>query len=238
VSEAGKLATILAVDFIGYFCLMGERDAAARTVNVDRALVRRTAGRGSKHEAVWQEKSMSPSDQCDGEIRARSGIRTRLLVRSLSAEAFRPYGDVLDTSGRPTGVANAGAAEVHRDIAAIDVSAQGGRVCVSVVRIRASPPPLRIEVMERHPLGSQAISPLGDASMLVVVAPEGRLDSTKIVAFQASPRQGVNYRRNVWHHPLIALNRESDFVVIDRAGDGENLILERLAEPLDVSFQG
>jgi ureidoglycolate lyase len=181
---------------------------------------------------------MSQSDQGEGEIRGRSGAQKRLLVRPLSTEAFRPYGEVLDTSGRPTGVANGGAAEVHRDVAAIDVNAHGGRVCVSVVRVRACLLPLRIEVMERHPLGSQAISPLGDASMLVVVAPEGPLDSTKIVAFQASARQGINYRRNVWHHPLIALNRDSDFVVIDRAGGGENLILERLAEPLDVSFQG
>jgi ureidoglycolate lyase len=158
----------------------------------------------------------------------------RLVICSLSAEAFAPYGDVLDASGVPTGFANGGAVEVHRDIAAIDVAAEGGRICVSVVRAKGATLPFRVEVMERHPLGSQVIAPLGDGHMLVVVAPHGPLDPARIVAFRASPGQGVNYRRGVWHHPLIALDRASDFLVIDRAGEGENLIVERLAQPLEV----
>jgi ureidoglycolate lyase len=63
----------------------------------------------------------------------------RLTLCPLSAEAFAPYGEVLDASGAPTGFANGGAVEVHRDIAAIDVTARGGRVCVSVVRTKRAP---------------------------------------------------------------------------------------------------
>jgi len=107
-------------------------------------------------------------------------------------------------------------------------------VCLSVVRAKARILPLRIEIMEKHPLGSQAIAPLGNAWMLIVVAPAGPLDPDLVVAFRASPHQGVNYRRGVWHHPLIALDGDGDFLVIDREGEGENLVLERLAEPLEV----
>jgi ureidoglycolate lyase len=159
----------------------------------------------------------------------------RLVVRPLTAQAFARYGEVLDASGDTAFLANNGAVQVHRDVAAIDVGAQDGRVCVSVVRTRACALPLRIEVMERHPLGSQAIAPLGGVGLLiVVVAPVGRLDPAAVEAFQASVGQGVNYRRNVWHHPLIALHRVSDFMVIDRAGEGENLMIEALAEPLEI----
>ncbi|VVE80308.1 Ureidoglycolate lyase [Pandoraea sputorum] len=32
----------------------------------------------------------------------------------------------------------------------------------------------------------------------------------------------MNYARGVWHHPLLALDEVSDFVVVDRGGDGHN----------------
>jgi ureidoglycolate lyase len=159
----------------------------------------------------------------------------RQTICSLSAEAFAPYGEVLDASGAPTEFANNGAVEVHRDIAAIDVSTDGGRVCLSLVRAKGRALPLRIEVMESHPLGSQAITPLGDASMLVVVAPAGQLDPDRISAFRVGGRQGVNYRRGVWHLPLTALDGDGVFLVVDRAGRGENLIFERLPKPLEVA---
>ena len=88
--------------------------------------------------------------------------------------------------------------------------------------------------MESHPLGSQAIAPLGTACILIVVAPPGPLVPEHIAAFRTSGRQGVNYRRGVWHHPLIALSRGGDFLIVDRAGEGENLVLEKLVQPLDV----
>jgi ureidoglycolate lyase len=36
----------------------------------------------------------------------------------------------------------------------------------------------------------------------------------------------------VWHHPLIALGGVSDFIVVDRGGDGLNLNEQDLAESL------
>ena len=127
----------------------------------------------------------------------------RLAVCSLSSEGFAPYGEVLDATGSPTNFANNGMMEVYRDIARIDVAADGGRVCPSVARAKGRALSFRIEVTESHPLGSQAISPLGTASMLIIVAPAGPLDPDHIAAFRTSGRQGVNYRRGVWHHPLL-----------------------------------
>jgi ureidoglycolate lyase len=156
----------------------------------------------------------------------------RLRVARLTREGFRPFGDVIDASGPPDDFANGGAARVFRNRAEVDVGAEGGRLCINVVRAEPTPMPLRVAVMERHPLSSQAFSPLAGAEWLVVVAPAGSLDADAIVAFRAGPDQGVNYRRGVWHHPLIALGLTSDFLVIDRTGEGANFEIERLAEPL------
>ncbi|MFX8813062.1 ureidoglycolate lyase, partial [Acinetobacter baumannii] len=85
-------------------------------------------------------------------------------------------------------------------------------------------PPIRLRVMERHPLGSQAFVPMCGDPFLVVVAPPGPAPApADLRAFVTNGRQGVNYARGTWHHPLLALDRISDFLVVDRGGDGRNL---------------
>jgi ureidoglycolate lyase len=76
--------------------------------------------------------------------------------------------------------------------------------------------------MERHPLSSQAFIPLSSTPFLVVVAPAGELDLGTLKAFRSNGRQGINYRRGTWHHPLLALERISEFLIVDRGGAGAN----------------
>ena len=77
--------------------------------------------------------------------------------------------------------------------------------------------------MERHPLGSQAFMPLDAQPFIVVVAPLGeQVAPGDLRAFITNGRQGVNYRRGVWHHSLIALNAPARFIVVDRGGPGDN----------------
>jgi ureidoglycolate lyase len=94
---------------------------------------------------------------------------------------------------------------------------------------------LRIDRLERHPLGSQAFVPLGPQPFLVVVGDEGDLAFERIHVYLSSGQQGVNYRRNVWHHPLIALHERARFLVLDRAGLGPNCEERSLAEAVMVS---
>jgi len=155
-----------------------------------------------------------------------------LRTRPLSRNAFEPFGEVLDASGPYDDLANGDAAQIFRDRATLDVAELGGRARVNIVRTAPTRLPLMLELMERHPLSSQAFAPLSNAGWLIIAAPPGPLDPAAIVAFHAAGDQGINYRRGVWHHPLIALDRISDFLVIDRAGEGTNLDIERLGEPL------
>jgi ureidoglycolate lyase len=78
--------------------------------------------------------------------------------------------------------------------------------------------------MERHPLGTQAFYPLQDRPWLLVVSnADDPLDPAGLKAFRASGIQGVNYARNIWHHPLLVLEPDSDFLIVDRGGEGDNL---------------
>ena len=141
----------------------------------------------------------------------------------LTAEAFAPYGEVIEASDRARVMPiNYGQTSRYHDLARIDVADGGGHAIVSLFRGRPLEP-LVLKIVERHPLGSQAFIPLSGRPYLVAVAPAGAFDPAKLVVFLVQSRQGVNYAKGTWHHFLLPLEGESDFLVIDREGSGENL---------------
>ncbi len=146
-----------------------------------------------------------------------------LKPETLTSGEFAPFGDVIQIEGATHYPINEGTTERFHDLARVDVNAKDGRPLINIFRGQPRDLPMPIRIMERHPLGSQAFIPLSARPYLVVVAPPGDPPvPDDLRAFIAAPGQGVNYRRGVWHHPLIALDAESDFVVIDRGGSGEN----------------
>jgi ureidoglycolate lyase len=83
--------------------------------------------------------------------------------------------------------------------------------------------PIALATIERHPLGSQAFVPLAATRYLVVVAGDSEHPApTDLRAFLATGTQGINFRRGVWHHPLLALE-PSALLVIDRRSSAGNL---------------
>lgn len=155
-----------------------------------------------------------------------------LSIEPLTRAAFAPFGDVIETQGAKQIPINLGTTMRFHDLAKIDVADEGGRPLVNLFRGQPRTLPFEVTMLERHPLGSQAFVPLTDRPYIVVVAPAGDLDASKIRAFVTSGWQGVNYAKGVWHHPLIALGEVSDFIVVDRGGDGRNLNEQNLPESL------
>jgi ureidoglycolate lyase len=145
-----------------------------------------------------------------------------LSIAPLTKAGFAPFGEVVETGDVKPKLINEGFAERFDDLAGIDVAAEGGEVNVSLFIGSARPAPLVIKLMERHPLGSQLFMPLSGAPWLVVVCTDPDVPSS-YRAFAASRRQGVNYARNCWHHPLLVVGETSPFLVIDRKGPGSNL---------------
>jgi ureidoglycolate lyase len=147
-----------------------------------------------------------------------------LTIEPLSAEAFKPFGDVIEASDAARHFPiNDGYAERYHDLARVDVASGGGHALINIFRAKPRSLPFQLLMLERHPLGSQAFVPLSPLRYLVVVAPAAdQPDASELRCFEAAPGQGVNYARGTWHHPLIALHADCDFLVIDRGGAADD----------------
>ncbi|WP_066267545.1 ureidoglycolate lyase [Hydrogenophaga palleronii] len=159
-----------------------------------------------------------------------------LHARALTREAFAPFGQVIELDGARQFDINGGTTRRFHDLAEIDTLADGGRPIVNLFRAQPRSLPLRLSLMERHPLGSQAFIPLTGRSYVVVVAPDDGGRPGRLQAFITQGWQGVNYSRNVWHHPLLALGEISDFLVVDRGGEGHNLEEAALSDIIEVHW--
>lgn len=146
-----------------------------------------------------------------------------LPLAPLTAEAFAPYGSVIDfTTACKRFPINSDTALRHHALARVDAS--DGQAVISLLRARGYTLPLTIRMLERHPLGTQAFIPLMPLRYVVVVAS----DPAAPLAFLAEPGQGIQYHRGCWHHPLLPL-ADGDFLIVDRAGPGDNCEVIELA---------
>ncbi|RFA24477.1 ureidoglycolate lyase [Alkalilimnicola ehrlichii] len=146
----------------------------------------------------------------------------RLNIEPLTRAAFAPFGEVIDTEQREHFLINNGNCRRYHRLASVETAA-GGHAVISVFRARAATFPLALSLVERHPLGSQAFIPLNKQAFLVVVAPPGQPPAPEqLRCFLARGGQGVNYYAGTWHHPLLALTSDDDFLVVDRDGEGPN----------------
>lgn len=140
----------------------------------------------------------------------------------LTSVAFRAFGDVLETDGRRAELINAGNTLKFSDLASLEFG-EAGAACVSIYRSTAMATPFQVRKLERHPLGSQAFIPLHTRPFPVIVALPGNAPAAGSVrAFLSNGRQGINLRPGVWHHYQLSLDRDSEYLVIDRAGPGDN----------------
>lgn len=152
----------------------------------------------------------------------------RIVPEPLTADAFAPFGDVIEANDDAE-VIPINYGWTTRFNALADVAVGDGRAILSIFRSKPLTPPV-LKIFERHPLGSQAFMPLTGRPFLVAVAPPGDFDPAAVRVFRAGASQGVNYAKGTWHHFLLALDAESDFLVVDREGPGENLDEVELAE--------
>jgi ureidoglycolate lyase len=150
-------------------------------------------------------------------------LHLHLRARPLTSEAFAEFGEVLDSAGHTPMLINDGMTERYHALARVDTGGSEGHALINLFHARPYALPLRLTHMERHPLGSQAFMPLDAQPFVVVVAPiGGQVQPGDLRAFVTDGRQGVNYRRGVWHHSLIALHAPARFIVVDRGGPGDN----------------
>ncbi len=141
----------------------------------------------------------------------------------LTAQAFAPYGDIIDSADHQPLLINDGMTERYHALAHVQTSGPEDQALINLFHAKPYQLPMQLFSMERHPLGSQAFVPLDARPFIVVVAPAGdHLVEQELRAFITDGRQGVNYHRGVWHHSLIAPDTPARFLVVDRGGPGNN----------------
>ena len=157
-----------------------------------------------------------------------------VYIAPLTAEAFAPFGDVVERVGSPSFQINGGMCDRYHDLATLEFVGADARPIVSVGHARPYDLPLTLTMVERHPLGSQAFIPLSRQVFLVVVASDENGVPGRPRAFMTNGRQGVNYHRNTWHGVLTPLKEASDFLIIDYGGSGANLEEHNFERPYQI----
>jgi ureidoglycolate lyase len=146
-----------------------------------------------------------------------------LTIEPLTKEAFEPFGQVIETEGSEHFPINNGSTQRFHQLATVELNRQEDQAIISIFRADTLSYPLKINMLERHPQGSQAFIPMERQRFLIVVAPPAdQPNPNEIRAFISNGRQGLNYGKGVWHHPILALENGSDFLIVDRKGEGNN----------------
>ena len=148
--------------------------------------------------------------------------------KMINKENFKKFGDMITTNGIKPLEINDGYAKRYDGIATLDAKKDNGESIISIFSALKRSFPMKVDMMEKHPLGSQAFIPMKETTFLAFVAPEGdKPDLDKVEAFIIPKGVGVNYNTGIWHFPLIA-TEDMDFLVVDRKGKGNNLVLHDL----------
>ena len=140
-----------------------------------------------------------------------------VTAKPLTADGFKPYGEVIALGEGEPGTRDSFAA-------AMDNARAEAKLNVSVSRAHETPVPLQVKWMERHPHSGQTFVPIDLSRYLILAAPsdnEGQPRMDRLEAFVAGSNQGINYRAGVWHHPFTALDRPSECLVL-RFDDGSD----------------
>lgn len=145
----------------------------------------------------------------------------KIIIEPMTADAFAPFGDLLEAKGTPDKIINQGLCGRFHDRARMDFS--DGRAGISIFHAEKRDLPLKLDLVERHPDGSQAFVPMSHQPFLVVVAEDQNGTPQNIRAFQTEAGQAINIHRGVWHGVLTPLYDPGLFAVIDRIGEGPNL---------------
>jgi len=157
-------------------------------------------------------------------------MKTVIEPIKITKENFAIFGDLISRENVNPIDINAGYAKRYNDLANINTSIEAGSPIVSIFSALKRTFPMKIDMMEKHPLGSQAFIPMKETTFLTFVAPVGNSpDINKIRSFIIPPKTGINYKPGIWHFPLIS-TEDTDFLVIDRKGSGKNLIIHKFNE--------
>ncbi len=154
-------------------------------------------------------------------------MKIKIKPKKINKKNFSKFGQIIDTSKKSYFRINNGFAKRYDNLIKINTSTKKGKTIASIFSAKKRLFPMKIDMMEKHPLGSQAFIPMKETSFFAFVAPKGnRPDIKKIQSFIIPKQTGINLNPGIWHFPLIS-TKNMNFLVIDRKGKGKNLIIHK-----------
>ncbi|SFA71084.1 ureidoglycolate lyase [Poseidonocella pacifica] len=153
-----------------------------------------------------------------------------IATETITAQAFAPFGDLIEVEGPPDKIINQGLCGRFHDRAKLDFGPQG-QAGISLFKAEPRSLPHTLDMLERHPEGSQAFIPMSLDPFLVVVAPDAGGAPGVPRAFLTREGQAVNLHRGTWHGVLTPLHAPGLFAVVDRIGATPNLEEHWLSSP-------
>lgn len=101
---------------------------------------------------------------------------------------------------------------------------------ISLNILKAKKRKFEIDKLEYHKETPEAMIPMGGESVVVVVAPEGDLDESKIKAFYINKNEGVMLDKGVRHFIPYPLEVDTECLIVFKHGTGaDDLIYEQLS---------
>tara|TARA_Y100000590_G_scaffold453460_1_gene598554 strand:+ start:315 stop:806 length:492 start_codon:yes stop_codon:yes gene_type:complete len=159
-------------------------------------------------------------------------MKITIKPTKITRKNFSKFGELINTKNKKPISINNGYARRFHDLGKINTSSNKGNPIISIFSAKKRNFPMKINMMEKHPLGSQAFIPMKETSFIVFVAPRGKEpDVNKIKSFIVPKQTGINYKPGIWHFPLIS-NKNMNFLVIDRKGKGKNLIIHNFKKEI------
>lgn len=142
-------------------------------------------------------------------------MMTTIAARPIDPRSYAAFGAVV-RAGQREGArsANHGTAEAWDALAILESAREGARCTASLFRCRAHrDATLPVRWLERHPFSTQMFAPMRASRYLVIVARgTDAPDLSTLEAFLVEGAQAITYAPGTWHHPMVALDEDADFV--------------------------
>ena len=151
-------------------------------------------------------------------------------IKKITKDNFSLYGDLITIKDKNSEGINNNTTHSYFDLANIQISGEDKNVRLNIFDAKKRIFPLKIDMLEMHPLSSQVFLPMSNNDFIVLVAPIApKPDLKKIEIFKVSNGDGINFKTCVWHFPLISID-DAKFITVDKKDEKKNIDIYKFSE--------
>ena len=151
-------------------------------------------------------------------------------IQTITKNNFSLYGDLITIRNKKSEDINNNTTQSFFDLANIEILGDNKNSRLNIFCAKKRIFPLNIDMLEMHPLSSQVFLPMSKCDFLVLVTPANiKPDLNKIEFFKVSNGDGINFKTNVRHFPLISI-QDAKYITIDKKDAEKNIKIYKFNE--------